>query len=205
MIKVPHPDKEGEEIEVYTPDEVAARDAEKDAAITAKDTELAAARAEVEKHKRVASEQTTNFKRFSELGESEKAALSAEKIAEMKRAEAAEDKVKALEDSINSDRQARIKSDTDAALKKYHGGDEKLKEALEKNFKMINLEGTDTETIQERARLAMSMEAGKNGGRNPIFGNMNGGAPQSKEASKTEEFLKSEKGAAALKLMGEGK
>ncbi len=198
-IKIDDPNNEGQEIEVFTQEELAA-----------KETELATARAEaeatkveVEKYKRVASEQTANFKKVNEMSEAERATFSAKEIEMMKRNEAAEAKASALEAKINEDTTKRIETDTKNALAKYHGGDEKLKEILEKNFKMINLEGNDTETIIERARLAAAMEAGKTGRANPLMSPMNGSSPRMQDKSKSEEFLKSEKAKAAMKMMGE--
>lgn len=203
---IKHTTEDGDEIDAFTSEEVKA----KDDAIAAKEAELATikaeaetAKAEVEKYKRVATEQTTNFKKLNDLTEAEKTALSSEKLEAMKRFEAAEARAAALEEKINTDTKTRIQSDTDSALAKYHGGDEKLKKALEENFKIINLEGTDTATIQERARLAASMEKGKADRINPLHTNFGGSAPRSQEKSKTEEFLKSEKAKAALKAMGE--
>ncbi len=198
-IKIDNPDKEGEEMEVYTADEVAAQKTELDAAKTERD----AAKADAEKYQKVSAEKTENFKKLNELSAEEKSKLSAENIEAMKRFEAAEARAAALESKMNEDTQSRIKKDTDDALFKYHGGDEKLKEQLEKNFKMINLEGTDTTTIQERARLAASMEKGKAGGMNPLMSPMGGSAPRTVDKNKTEEFMKSDKAKAAMKAMGE--
>ncbi len=198
-IKIDNPDKEGEEMEVYTADEVAAQRTELESAKAERD----AAKAEAEKFQKVSAEKTENFKKLNELTETEKAGLSAEKLEAMKRAEASESRVKELEDRYNTDTQNRIKKDTEDALAKYHGGDEKLKEALEKNFKLINMEGTDTATIQERARLAASMEKGKSDRPNPLMYPMGGSAPKSAEKNKTEEFMKSDKAKEAQKRMGE--
>lgn len=196
--KVQDPNDESKEIEVFTPDEVAAKDAE----ITAAKADAEKFRADADKYQKVSAEKTENFKKLNEMTESEKAALSAEKIEFMKRAEAAEAKVSNLEDKFNKDTQDRINADTEAALKKYHGDDPKMKEVLEKNFKLISLEGTDTNTIYERARLAAAMEAGKTGRANPLMSPMNGSAPRSQQSSKSEEFLKSEKAQEAMKRMG---
>jgi uncharacterized protein (DUF885 family) len=195
-IKIDDPNNPGNEIEVFLPDEVSAQ-------VTEKETALAEARAEVEKYKAVSAEKTENFKKLNEMSEQEKAKYSANEIENMKRVEMAEAKAKALEDKINEDTTKRIESDKAKALAKYHGGDATLKEALEKNFTMIALDGNDTETIEERARLAASMEAGKTGKFNPLMSSMNGGAPTPPKNTKTEEFMKTEKAKAALAAMGD--
>ncbi len=198
-MKIEDPNNPGEEIEVFTPDEVAA----KDAAIAENTKALADAKAEVERLNQHTALQKDNFKKLNEMSETERASLSAEKIEAMKRFEAAEARAAALETKLNDDTKKRIETDTEKALAQYHGGDPKLKEQLEKNFKLINLEGTDTETIQERARLAKNMLVGSSEKPNPLYASMNGGAPRSEQKSKSEEFLKSDKAAEALKRMGE--
>jgi hypothetical protein len=197
--KVEDPNNEGQEIEVFTPEEVAAKEAE----LVAAKEEVAQAKAEAEKYQKVSAEKTDNFKKLNEMTEAEKATLSAEKIEALKRFEASEARAKALEDKINQDTETRIKTDTETALSKYHGGDENLKKALEANFKMIGLEGNDTATIQERARLAAAMEAGKSGRANPLMAPMSGDSPRMQNKSATDEFLKSEKAKEAMKRMGD--
>lgn len=192
-MKIPDPDNEGQEIEVFTAAELAE-----------KETALVAANAEVEKLKGLNAEKTENFRKLHEMTEDEKSKFSAKEIENMARVEAAENKVKELTDQISGDTQKRITTDTENALKKYHGGDETLKKALEENFKMINLEGNDTETIQKRAEMAAAMEIGKNNAnRNPLMASMGGGAPQQREKGRTDEFLGSDRGKAAIAQMGD--
>ncbi len=199
-LKIDDPNNEGQEIEVFTAEELAAKAAEVE---TTKNAELATANAEVERLKKVSAEKTENFKKLNEMTEAEKAAMSAKQIEDLKRIEAAESKAQALEDKINNDTKSRVEKDIETALAKYHGGDEKLKEQLKKNFDLINLQGTDTETIQERAKLAADMEKGKLGRINPLHSGFGGSAPKSADKNKTDEFLNSEKAKAALKAMGE--
>ncbi len=194
-IEIEDPNNPGQMMTVFTPDEVQSQLAEKE-------TALATANSEVEKYKRVAAEQGENFKKLSDMTAEEKAALSAEKIENLRRLEAAEAKAAAIEDKYNNDTKTRINKDKEDALRRYHGDDPKLKEALEKNFEMIGLTGDDTQTIYERARLAAAMESGKTGARNPLMGGFSGSGPSSKDVSKTAEFLESDKGKRAQELMG---
>lgn len=193
-IKIPDPNNEGEEIEVFTQDEIATQLAERD-------TKLEEATKEVERYKRVAAEQGENFKKLSDMTADEKAKFSTEQIENMKRVEAAEQKVKDIEERYSTDTQNRIKADKENALKRYHGGDEALKKALEENYELINLPGDDTATIFERARLASAMEAGKSGARNPLMTHYGGGAPSTAQKTKTDEFLGSDKAKKAEELM----
>lgn len=199
-IKVTDPNNEGQEMEVFTPEEVAAKAAEIE---TAKNVEIEAKNKEIETLKRVSAEKTDNFKKLNEMTEEERGKMTAAQIEDRKRIETAESEVRRMKEERDADTQMRIKNDTEAALSKFHGGDEKLKEALEKNFKIINLEGNDTATIQERARMAAAMEAGKTGRANPLMAPMNGSAPTIRDKGRTEKFLESDKGKAALKMMGE--
>lgn len=188
---IDNPDKEGEQIEVYTPAEVAEKEA--------KITELTG---EVDKYKNLSAEKTENFRKLNELSAEEKTALGADKLAAMARAEAAETQIQELKDQISGDAQKRIEADTTAALAKYHGGNETLKAALEANFKMINMEGNDTATIEERARLAASMEAGKNNENHaPLTAAMRGGSPAPR-AGGEKPFAETDKGKAAMAQMG---
>lgn len=198
-LKVEDPNNPGQEIEVFTPDEVAAKDAE----LTAARAEATAAKAEAEKYQKVSAEKTENFKKLNDLTESEKASLSAEKIEAMKRFEAAEARAAALEATINEGTKTRAEADKATALASFHGGDPKLKEQLEKNYELINITGNDTASIQQRAKLAAEMYKGSVDRPNPLMAGFNGASPQAKEKSKTEEFMKSDKATAALKLMGD--
>ena len=200
VIKIDDPNNPGQEMEVFTQAELEAKATEIE---TAKNAELEAARGEAEKYKRVATEQTTNFKKLNEMTDSERSALSTEKLEALKRAEAAEARVSALEDGYKKETQTRIETDTAAALAKYHGGNAELKKTLEDNFKLIALEGNDTATIQKKAEMAKNMYIGSQGGRvNPLTASMHGAGPVHKDGTKTEEFLKSEKAAEAIRRMG---
>ncbi len=191
-----HTNEEGEEIDVFTAEEVASQLKEKDEA-------LAKTTAEIENLRKVSAEKTENFKKLNEMTEVEKSKLTAQQIEDRKRIEAAESEVTKLREEKNSDTQTRIKNDTESALFKYHGGDEKLKAELEKCFKLVALEGNDTATIQERARLAKNMYVGQTGQSNPLFSSMHGDAPRTQQKNKTDEFLKSDKAQEALRRMGE--
>ncbi len=189
----------GEEIEAYTAEEI---EAQKGEAVTAR-KEADEAKAEVERLNGHLNMQKENFKKLNEYSEEERSKFSAEKIEMMKRQEAAEAKATALENKYNDDQKARITSDKEKALAKYHGGNAELKAALEKNFELINLQGDTTEIIEERAKLAANMEKGKIGIGNPLMANLNGEAPSIKNKGETEKFMESDKAKQALKLMGD--
>jgi septal ring factor EnvC (AmiA/AmiB activator) len=188
----------GEEFDAYTADELAEQKAEVE---TAK-AEAIAAKAEVERLNTHINMQKDNFKKLNELSEEERNKLSAEQIETRKRVEAAEARAQALEDKINEGENTRMKTDKEKALAKFHGGNKELKEALEKNYDLINLVGSSSEIIEERARLAANMEIGKMGNANPLYGNFNGSAPQTQKKNDSEKFFGSDKGKAASAMMG---
>lgn len=191
-ITIDNPDKEGEQIDVFTAEEMAAKNAELD---TTKE--------EVEKYKRVSAEKTEHFKKLNDLTEEEKKQFTARDLENMARNEANEKKIQDLTDQISGDAQKRLDRDTAAALAKYHGGDEKLKAALEANFNMINMEGNDTATIEERARLAASMEIGKNNESHaPLTAAMRGGGSPAPRNNGDKPFTDTDKGKAAMSQMG---
>ena len=195
MFKIEDPTDPTKEIEVYTQAELTERE-------TAKDAEIQAAKAEAEQLRKVTNEKTENFRKLHEMSAEEKAGLSAEKIEAMKRAEAAEAKVTALEERYNTDTQRRIETDKETALARFHGGNAELKKVLEENYAMINMEGTDTETIQKRAQAAVNMYNGAIRGQNPLTASYSGGSPVHKEQTNSQEFQQSEKFKAARRAMG---
>ncbi len=192
MLKIEDPSDPTKEIEVYTSEELAE-----------KETALVVAQAEIERLGKVTAEKTENFKKLHEMTEQEKASLSAEKIENLKRIEAAEAKAASLEEQINGDAQKRIANDKETALSKFHGGNAELKKALEDNYELINMQGTDTATINARAQAAVNMYNGSVGRANPLMASYGGGAPVHKDVNRTEEFMKSDKAKNALKMMGE--
>lgn len=203
MIKVT--DENGVEQDAILASEYESKVAESQKAINDAKAEAQAAKEEAEKYKKVSAEKTDNFKKLNEMSEKEKETFSAKEIENMKRIEAAEAKAAALENKINEDVNSRIVGDKEKALAQYHGGNKELKEALEKNFDLINLVGSSTDTIYERARLAANMEKGKLGSNNPLYAHMNGASPRIQEKGDREKFMESDKAAKALKLMGDKK
>lgn len=181
------------QIEVYTVEEKVAIEAERDAA-----------KADAEKYQRISAEKTENFKKLNDLTEAEKATYTAKELENMARVEAAEKRSQELEDRMNSDTQTRIASDTEKALAKFHGGNAELKKVLEDNFKIIALEGNDTDTINKRAEMAAAMYTGSTANRNPLRAGFSGGSSPTPPAEKnrTEEFLESDRGQYAQKMMG---
>ncbi len=198
-------DENNNEIEAFTAEEIAQAKAEgvkvgEDAKASAQ-KEVEAAKSELEKLKKVSAEKTENFKKLNEMSEAEREKFTAKEIEAMKRVEAAENKAKTLEERYSEDTKNRILADKKKALFKYHGGNKELEESLTKNFEMINLPGDTTEIIEERARMAANIVKGGMERNNPLMSVLNGQAPSIKNATKTEEFLKSDKGQKAAKLM----
>ncbi len=149
MIKVEH---EGQEIEVYTADEVQAREA---AAATAKENEykpkLEQATGEVSRLNGIINERAEEFRQFRKLSDEDKAKLSA-----------AERTIYENQEALESERQknvaaekARIESARDAAIRKRTGNDDKLFDKVKQAYEVINIEATTPEAIEHRTAMAI--------------------------------------------------
>lgn len=184
MLTIEHPET-GEEIEVYTPDEIA----EKEQLIATKEEELAAALAEAEKYKAVSAEKTENFKKLNELTQEEREALTANQIAEMKRNEALEAEIEALKTQISGKEQQELEYNKAQELKKYYGTDEELKAKLEENWELVNITGVDIESIQRRAQLAAAMTGVTESTSNPLHTSLNGSAPKLEQVTESEKKI----------------
>lgn len=188
MIKV---EIDGVEQEVFTAEEMAA-----------KEKEAEDARAESAKHKRVADEQTQNFKRFHDMTEEEKQGFSEKelqlKIQLDKEATARE----ALEKDIKDRHDKEFASLKEKTLASWHRGDAELQKKLEENWLLVNVEGTDENAVTTRARLAARMSGINTDKPNPIVQHFSGDAPALSEKNRKETFLGSDRAKAAMRRIG---
>jgi hypothetical protein len=192
---------EGKEIEVFTAEEVAAREKAAGEAVGKTEGEKnAALQAELEKARRVLSEKTDNFKKLHEMTEEEKSKMSAAQIESAKRMEAAETRASALEEEIKKDKTTRSDKAREKALARYSGTDEKVKEKLVENYKLINLPEGDEDEINRKVEAAWNMMGVGKPKVNPLNQSWQGDAPNK---GSSENFAESERGKAALKNMGE--
>lgn len=195
---------DGTEMEVYTADEyTAVKTAGETAAKTAKDEadvarkEAETAKAEATRIARLHADQANNFKRYKDMTEEEKAKLTSNEVEARKIAEAAEDRARALEDSYNKDKEVAVTALKMKALAKYSAGDDELKKKLEENWDLINIKGTDEDTINRRAEMAFNMTGTKRN--NPLRQSWSGDAPN----KGGEKFGDTERAKTVDKLIGE--
>lgn len=183
-------DGKGGQIEVFTADEMAA-----------KETALNEAKAEAEKYKQVSIEKTENFKKLHEMTEKEKEQYTEKELEARRMAEIATERAEALEKKYKEDTENRAKAIRESEITRLSGGDVKLKEEIEKNWGLINLEGTDETTIKQRADMAFKMAVGSGAVPNPLNREHGGDAPRHKEKEDSEKFLGSDRGKAAWEKM----
>jgi len=201
-IKIEHPDT-GEEMEVFTPEEVEIQKAE---ALATSNTEweekISATTGELETLKKFQAEQKDNFKRLKDMTEEEKAQLSAKQIEDQKVIESLFEKNAELETLIK-DRDAReVNAIKESLINKFTGEDPKAREALESKLTLLS----SIEDMGERIKAAATL-AGLTSNiqsENPLYRESPTGMAPGQMADKkdSDKFLGSDKGRAALERMG---
>ncbi len=193
-------DDEGNEIEVYTAEEVeqqratavtAAR-AEADVIIKQKDTDIEAL-------KKVSAEKTENFKRYNEMTQEEKDRYDANTTELLKRSDqtAAElaDTKKKLEERDIRDRDSAKNN----ALSGFHGGKEDIKKTLEEKYAILaGMPETTPEEIKARATEAAKLAGISIDSVNPLYQRFDGDAPRQKES---KDYVESPDGKTAADLV----
>lgn len=194
-IKVEH---DGQEIEVLTPDELAVITGEK----TELQTKLDAALEEIKKKDNVISEKNTNFKKYKDMSEEEKAKFSAGELEAKRQAEEATEIVSALKKQIDDENVNRFNNAKEKAIRTRTGDNKDLYEKVLKNWDLINLTGTDDAVINQRVGLAFTMATG---GRapNPLNAPLNGDMSGYVERNRTKGFADTDEGKAALDMIGD--
>lgn len=85
---------------------------------------------------------------------------------------------------------------------KYHANNEELKTKIEAKYSLLNMPESTAEEVAAKMEEAARMAGIVTDNRNPLFSPTYGEAPRISVKNKEDEFLKSEKGQAALKAMG---
>lgn len=185
----------------YSPAEVAAREEAKAAEISAaKDAEIAAKQAEIDRVNAIHGAQAENFKKYKDMTEEEKGKLSASETAERIRADKLQEDLEALKGTIDADKQATAAAAKEAIIKQYCGENKELREKFEKNMGIVQVEN-----LEERAAAAATLTGiARPGQMNPLHAPLMGDAPAfKKEQDEKKQFLESDKGKAALIAMGD--
>ena len=201
MIKITT--EEGKEMEVYTPEEVAEFQKQTEEHKTAAETarqEAEEAKKNVAKMQGVLADKNDNFKRYKDMTEEEKSKLSADQVEAIKRADAAEAKATSLEEKFNADIKQRVETFKNKVINGYAMGDEAVKKQIEENMNMINIDGTDEETIHKKVDLAVRMMGDNKPKFNPFHQVINGEAPKAKD-----DFMETDRAKAAKSALGEVK
>ncbi len=120
-----------------------------------------------------------------------------------KKTEDLETKVGTLEQTLAQKIAAERDSAKNNSATRYHGNNDEIKATLESNYAILSgmPEGTPEE-IAARMEAAARLSGISVDSRNPLYQPAYGEAPAPKSVNKDEDFLKSEKGQAALKAMG---
>lgn len=195
-IKITDPNDPDKEIEVFTPDEVAA----KDAAMAEKETALATANGELEKERRVSAEKSDNIKRLRDMSDEEKSKLSQEQIEQRKIAEKALDEAESAKAELKKEREEKENLKKENFLERFSGGNADLRKKLEENFNIID-SGKEPD-LEKRMGAAAAMAGINMNPKNPLTQEIFGQAPTEKQKSEKDDFLKGDKAAAAFKAMG---
>ena len=185
---IEHPET-GEEMEVYTPDE-----------IKQYEESVAAAQQEIENLKTVSAEKTENFKRYKEMTSEEKEALTANQIELLRRDEQLEQELSQLKEQLQAKETGELERNKKNILEKFHRGDEALKETLESNWNMLNVEGSDIDSLSKRAELAARMAGIEISNANPLRQTFSGEAPKAPSAENEAKMTEAE--GLARKAMG---
>jgi hypothetical protein len=185
----------------YSPAEVEAAAAAKAAEIaTAKDAEIAATKAELERISAIHGAQSDNFKKYKDMTEEEKGKLTASETAERIRADKLQEDLEALKGTIDADKQASAAAAKEALIKQYCGDDKDLRAKFEKNMGIIQVDN-----LEEKAAAAAALTGiARPGQMNPLHVHLMGDAPGfKKEQNEKKEFLESDKAKAAMAAMGD--
>lgn len=190
----------GEEVEVYTADEVQAREA---AAVAAKETEFGVERTELtgkltEAEKR-AAERAGEFAQFRKLSEEDKAKLSA-----------AERTIYENTEALEAERAKRVEAETASqknlvatAIKAKAGSNAKLEEEMTKAWELVTVEAITPEQVELKAQMVLGMLSVSSpdlvAQANGFNGTFTPPAPQQKEG---ESFADTEAGKNLAKDLG---
>lgn len=188
-------DDDGKEMEVYTPEELAA---EKTARETAEKT-VGELQTKLTSQERVLAEKNENFKRFKDLTEEDKAKMTADQIETSRALDNERTAREALEAEIKTDKATKITKATDRAVAAYSGGNEDLKKQLEENITLVALEVTDEDSAMKKVELAYNMLGIGKPKINPLHQTWNGTPP----GTQPEKFTETERGKAAASEMGD--
>ena len=182
---------DGEEVTLYTPEEVEQLNSEK--ARLAQENERLA-----QENK----EKATNFRRLNQMTEEEKERYSQAELENRKMIEQLMDEKNALVEQLTQKEKDEINKARERAFDKIVGNNEELKNQLLQKYQMVNIEEKDSESVWQRAEAAALMAKIEIPELfDPTRVIWNGDAPRPLKGD-TQEFLQSDKFKAAQQAMG---
>lgn len=188
-------DDEGNDIEVFTPEEVEAQQAAKVAEIeAAKQAEIERLEAEKAEIEKALAEKDEHVKqKLDEFISGKKSVEQKEKTLEEQQAELAA-RLKEIEEKSAADlaaeRNARFNSLKNFMFQQYGAQDEEIKQKLEESYDLINVDVTDEAALQRRVEAAARLAGVGSPGQKPtLYPGVGGGAAPdfSDAAKKTDE------------------
>ena len=188
VMKVEHPET-GEEIDVYTQEDLDAIQAEKQALLD-----------EAEKLRKVNIEKTENLKKLRDMSEEDKGRYTAEQIELIRRTEEQAEQLEALRSESVDKEQREFERNKEAALKQYHNGNEDMKAKIEANWDLVNLPGTTLDVVAARAEHAARLAQIEMVRSNPLNGHMSGHGPSSSSPTESDVKMNAASGLLAKEL-----
>ena len=191
--------EDGTELEVYTKEEVEAT--------TSKLSEM---ESEMQRLQQANGEMSLNFKRYRDMTEEEKATLTeSEKQANLQMG-IMQDQIEEMKKKDQEREEATVKNLKQATIDRYTQGNAEMKEKMEKQWDLVNIDVKDSATATERGRIAFLAAGGvlNDTHKNPLFTHYSGDVPTSvptpgvTKQEKSKEFISSDRGQAALRAMG---
>lgn len=188
-------DIDGEEVEVYTADEVAAAKAEVEGQFKPQIDELNGKLTEAEKR---AAERAGEFKQFRELNEKQVAELSEKDRILYENTKA----LKAATDEIAAERNKGIKAQVDAAIAAKAGGNEKLANRMKDMWAVIGIDATTPEAIAQKANMVLGALSTTEPDLVASVGTFSGAALPPNGAGEGKNFADTERGKAGADELG---
>lgn len=188
-------DENGNEIELFTQEEVAAqKQAEAERIAAEKD-------AEIERLKKISSEKTENFRRYNEMTEEERKSFDANTTNLILRGDKLEEELAAVKTTLAEKETKERENYKENALSGFHGGKEDIKSTLEEKYALLaGMPETSPQEIFARVAEAAKLAGISVDSRNPIYQSVHGTPPVYKEKT---DFTETNEGKAAADVVRE--
>jgi len=172
-------DDDGNEVEYYSADEVAAKAKEEADRVAAENqAKIADLEAEKVRLEKLNAERGENFKRYNEMTEEERKNFDANTINLIKRGDELQSKLEEVTKKLTEKEQRELESGKTNALKMYHGGNPELETKVKSQYDILSgMPETTPEEIAARAQAAARLAGISVDSANPLYQPMHGEAP----------------------------